>query len=232
MKGEDKAVLRKLVKVMVDLGINYVPDRNEDGQTVFKLEPQLDVFIHYDGKRAPDVPMARFNLRQLISKELEAESVRRSGGDAGAGSDGTNKASGKSISALMDSYKARPADEGKSSKDGVSCLSQSVQRRLMTNERSPSQPAVDFFGRPIVRNTAPVDENAGEFRSSVLRCRVRVDFDPAVPEIALPVKKKAKVMYKYHEGSFARSHSLNRISHYISLTMFDLQASPTLCASM
>merc|ERR1712093_754417 len=141
VKGEDKAVLRKLIKIMVDMGISYVPDRNEDGQTVFKLEPQLDVFIHYDGKRAPDVPMARFNLRQLISKELEAEQLRRAGGDSEAdvlGPDGVKKASGKSISALMDSYKAKPREDGVSAKDG---------------------PALDFFGRPILRKALPVDEN-------------------------------------------------------------------------
>lgn len=80
VKSEDRQALRKLVKQMLDMNVSFVTDRNEEGQIIFKLEPQLDVFVHYEGKRAPDLPPARFNLRQLIAKELEAEAVRRAGG--------------------------------------------------------------------------------------------------------------------------------------------------------
>jgi len=142
---------------MLDMGISYVSDRNEDGQVVYKLEPQLDVFIHYDNKRASDVPAARFNLRQLISKELEAESVRRAGDNE---TDSEKKPAAKTIGNLMKAYKATPKEDGKSSKDGL---------------------AVDFFGRPIVSKAIDIDENEA-------------------PDVAFPPKKKAKVLYKYHEG--------------------------------
>lgn len=85
---------------MLDLGISYVQDRNEEGQVVYKLDPPIDVFSSFEGKRGVDLPAARFNLRQLISKELEAEVLRRSGGanvDAAKGS--------KNVTDIMQAYK-------------------------------------------------------------------------------------------------------------------------------
>lgn len=92
--------LKKLIRAMLDLGISYVQDRNEEGQVVYKLEPPLDVFASFEGKRAADLPAARFNLRQLISKELEAEIVRRAGG-----SDGEAARGSKNMGDIMKAYK-------------------------------------------------------------------------------------------------------------------------------
>lgn len=85
---------------MLDLGISYVQDRNEDGQVIYKLDPPLDVFSSFEGKRGADLPAARFNLRQLISKELESETVRRAGGSTGEGAKGS-----KNMSDIMQAYK-------------------------------------------------------------------------------------------------------------------------------
>lgn len=85
---------------MLDLGISYVQDRNEEGQIVYKLEPPLDIFVSFDGKRGVDLPAARFNLRQLIAKELEAETLRRAGGQTEAGK------SSKKVGDIMQAYKS------------------------------------------------------------------------------------------------------------------------------
>lgn len=87
---------------MIDLGISYVQDRNEEGQVVYKLDPPIDIFTHYEGKRAGDLPAARFNLRQLVSKELDAELVRRAGGST----DSNGKSSSKNVSDIMQAYKS------------------------------------------------------------------------------------------------------------------------------
>jgi chromosome transmission fidelity protein 18 len=100
VKSEDRVVLKKLVRAMLDLGISYVQDRNEDGQIVYKLDPPLDIFTSYNGSRAGDLPTARFNLRQLVSKELEAETLRRAGSSA-EGADAT-----RNIGDIMQSYKS------------------------------------------------------------------------------------------------------------------------------
>lgn len=105
IKADDRLVLMTLVQQMADLSVSYQPDRNEDGQIVYKLEPQLDAFAHWDGKRAPDLPPARFNLRQLVAKELEAEMVRRGGSAAGVdGAGGKNMT--REIGDVMKAYKA------------------------------------------------------------------------------------------------------------------------------
>lgn len=101
VKAEDRQSLRKLVRQMLDMNVSFVMDRNEEGQIVFKLEPQLDVFAHYEGKRAADLPPARYNLRQLIAKELEAEAVRRQGGSEEVAVNSTKQASD-----IINAYKA------------------------------------------------------------------------------------------------------------------------------
>ena len=104
---------------MLDLQMSYQQDRNEDGQIVFKLEPQLDVFIHYEGKRASDMPAARYNLRQLVARELEAENLRRTGGD---NENAAGTRTGKTASEIHNAYKkgAEPDEGVKAGKDGVS----------------------------------------------------------------------------------------------------------------
>ena len=103
---------------MLDLQMSYQQDRNEDGQIVFKLEPQLDVFIHYEGKRASDMPAARYNLRQLVARELEAENLRRTGGD---NENAAGSRTGKTASEIHNAYKkgAEPDEGVKAGKDGV-----------------------------------------------------------------------------------------------------------------
>lgn len=70
VKQEEKATLARLVQIMIDLGLRFVRDKTEDGQPTFKLEPPIDVFIHYDGKRAGDVAAARYAVRQLIAQAV------------------------------------------------------------------------------------------------------------------------------------------------------------------
>lgn len=100
IKTEDRLALKKLVRAMLDLGFSYVQDRNEDGQLVYKLDPPLEVFTSFEGKRGVDLPAARFNLRQLIAKELEAETLRRAGGQGEAATDSKN------VGDIMQAYKS------------------------------------------------------------------------------------------------------------------------------
>ena len=198
IKGEDRSVLKNLVRVMLDLGLSFVQDKNEDGQIIFKLDPPLDVFVHYDGKKATDIPAARYNLRLLISQAMEAESVRR------AGSGGDFVSSSKSAGDIINAYKVRAKEEQpKTSKDGV-CRSHIVQSQgeywLKCVDRD--KPATDFFGRAIIAKDVSADDTDGRHKSKA--------WDPANVDIivvmvqAVP-KKRAKTMYKYHEGKSMRA---------------------------
>ena len=134
INSEDRLALKKLVRVMVDLNVTYLPDRNDEGLIIYRLDPPIDVFVHYEGKKPADLPMARFNLRQLIAKDQESEIVRRGGNGST-----TDQATGeRGVSELMLAYKKGSNSHvpDVSGKDGV--------RLLLTK----SVPNADFVYSP------------------------------------------------------------------------------------
>ncbi|WVO24366.1 uncharacterized protein IAS62_005731 [Cryptococcus decagattii] len=98
VKPAEKAVLQRLVELMIPLGLTFYKEKVENGQPTMRLEPAIDVFVYYDGKRAEDILASRFTIRQLISQAMDAELARRRGGaDAetvDTGADGFAKAYG------------------------------------------------------------------------------------------------------------------------------------------
>lgn len=83
---EEKALLKKLVGIMVSLDLHFVQERAEDGSIVFRLDPYvvftglettlsflgyllspIDAFVTYEGKRASDIPMSKFSVRQMVA---------------------------------------------------------------------------------------------------------------------------------------------------------------------
>lgn len=180
VKSEDRLALKKLIRAMLDLGISYVQDRNEDGQVVYKLDPPLDVFVSFEGKRASDLPAARFNLRQLISKELEAEIVRRAGG-----SDAEYAKGSKNMGDIMKAYKRYVVcvDRSKPKQLAEKALYCSTKGGEAPTDTKSTMVAVDFFGRPV--------------RAAVLSAQ---NLPNDETEVRPPPKKRVKVFYKYHEG--------------------------------
>ncbi|KAJ9125621.1 hypothetical protein QFC22_000583 [Naganishia vaughanmartiniae] len=82
VRADDKVLLGHLVDLMLALNLSFYRDKTEDGQPMFRLDPPIDVFIHYDGKRAADIAQSRFAVRQLVSQAMESEALRRKGGSA------------------------------------------------------------------------------------------------------------------------------------------------------
>lgn len=126
-----------VVSVMLDMQLSFVHDKNEEGQLMYKLEPPIDVFVHFDGKRASDIPASRYNTRQLIVREMEAEHLRRMNGD----SSGVNKSNASDILAAYTSTKPH--------QDLLGAVSAKPEVR----------DAVDFFGRVIVPKSVDVPED-------------------------------------------------------------------------
>lgn len=79
----------KLISTMLGMKLSYVQDKNEDGQLIYKLDPSvfwhfsptsvadllpahspIDVFVHFDGKRAADIAPSRYAVRHLITREV------------------------------------------------------------------------------------------------------------------------------------------------------------------
>ncbi len=89
-RGEDKQVFGSLVSIMTSLGIKFVQDKISEeeaaatGQTagalVYKLDPPLDIFTQFEGKRSKEIGPSRFAVRQLVAREMERQLLRRNTG--------------------------------------------------------------------------------------------------------------------------------------------------------
>ncbi|KWU40983.1 P-loop containing nucleoside triphosphate hydrolase protein, partial [Rhodotorula sp. JG-1b] len=70
VKTDEKARLTRLVNTMITTSLTFALDKSEDGQLSYKLDPPIDVFVHFDGKRASDIAPGRFAVRQMILREV------------------------------------------------------------------------------------------------------------------------------------------------------------------
>ncbi|EIW66530.1 hypothetical protein TREMEDRAFT_34848, partial [Tremella mesenterica DSM 1558] len=79
VKSAEKAVLTRLVDLLIPLGLRFWQEKADNGQPMMRLEPPIDVFVHYEGKRADDIAASRFAVRQLVAQAMDAEIARRKG---------------------------------------------------------------------------------------------------------------------------------------------------------
>lgn len=126
VKKEERAILMRVVSIMVELGLKFVQDKGEDGQVTYTLEPAIDFSVYYEGKRPSDIPPPRYAVRQMLLNEMKSFSIRRQNEDAAA----RNTASTLGMAAsIISAYKRKPHHDSKS---------------------QPEKIALDFFGRKRV----------------------------------------------------------------------------------
>ncbi|THG93472.1 hypothetical protein EW026_g7776 [Hermanssonia centrifuga] len=77
IRPEERAMLTRLVDIMVSLELRFVQERLEEGQLVYRLDPPVDVFVTYDGKRAADIAVSRYAVRHLVAAEIDAQLIKR-----------------------------------------------------------------------------------------------------------------------------------------------------------
>ncbi|KAL7344108.1 P-loop containing nucleoside triphosphate hydrolase protein [Rhodotorula toruloides] len=70
VKNEERAPLMRLVNTMISTKLAFVLDKSEDGQLLFKLDPPIDVFVHFDGKRPTDIAPGRYAVRQMVNRDV------------------------------------------------------------------------------------------------------------------------------------------------------------------
>ncbi|CAA7271466.1 unnamed protein product [Cyclocybe aegerita] len=73
----EKALMSRLVDIMATLELRFVQERADDGQLSYRLDPPIDVFVTYDGKRAADITVSRYAVRHLVSAEIDAKLISR-----------------------------------------------------------------------------------------------------------------------------------------------------------
>ncbi|GJN87911.1 hypothetical protein Rhopal_000866-T1 [Rhodotorula paludigena] len=138
VKNEERARLLRLINTLITTKLAFVLDKSEDGQLSYKLDPPIDVFVHFEGKRPTDIAPGRFAVRQMVNREVDLELQRRN--------DAAGKGATKSASEILDAYKHNPVK-------AAPCAPETKQ-------------AVDFFGRAIVAKATGDSAGAGDNESA------------------------------------------------------------------
>ncbi|KAF8163574.1 P-loop containing nucleoside triphosphate hydrolase protein [Crassisporium funariophilum] len=145
IRPQEKALMTRLVDIMAALELRFIPERAEDGQLSYRLDPPIDVFVTYDGKRPADITVSRFAVRQIVSGEIDAKLIARDTDYVEKGKRGKHEFFGKS---------ARIDGKGK---DAHTTSDQANKRAKVD---IADKPPVDFFGRLITVQSASTTKAA------------------------------------------------------------------------
>ncbi|KAF9965913.1 hypothetical protein BGZ70_003817 [Mortierella alpina] len=171
IKPEERAVLKRLVDIMIQFQLTFVQEKTEDGQFLYRLEPSIEKLGDFSTIGLKNVLTNRYAVRQLIAQEIEVEMVRRAeavkesklgaffGGSKDASMKGASLETSASLSASMD-----------------------VDGEKLARE------AVDFFGRVIVQPQAAGSSLDGSMMTGL-----------DAGGTGRP-KKKTRIWYKFNEG--------------------------------
>ncbi|KAG0169481.1 hypothetical protein DFQ30_003575 [Apophysomyces sp. BC1015] len=149
LKPAEKMVLSRLIDIMIEFGLTFVQEKTSGDQFAYHLDPPVEQILNFEQGAKSTLPH-RYAIRQLLSQEIETELLRRREEAADSRSS-------------TDSFRTRmntPANNN-------------IIEKLMNDGKTEK----DFFGRSIVRDTAPetVQENQA-------------------------AKKAVGISYRYHEG--------------------------------
>ncbi|KAL5635295.1 hypothetical protein ACGC1H_004171 [Rhizoctonia solani] len=186
VRTQERLVLKRLVEIMAAMELSYAQDKNEDGQPIYRLEPAIDVFVTYDGKRAADMNPSRFAVRQMVAEDLDILLQRRRH-DATTVSDA---AAGFNFGSRKPKSTGTPVQENGQG--------QSAREKKPTlGEKQP----LDFFGRPVVPKEKPASMVGPRKPSSSIASKALVH--------------GCKVKYKYNEGNSSAVRKPVKLSNLI-----------------
>ncbi|KAJ7286133.1 P-loop containing nucleoside triphosphate hydrolase protein [Mycena rebaudengoi] len=184
IRPEERALLTRLVEIMSTLELQFYQERAEDGQLTYRLDPPIDVFVTYDGKRAADISVSRYAVRHLVAGEIEAQMISRKVDIVDKGTRGKHEFFGKPPAV----NRTRHADDRDSStspskpahSDGASAPPNKRARTAAVVDIA-DKPPTDFFGRLITIPSLSATKTAKRKN----------------------VEKKYRVTYKFKEGNSA-----------------------------
>ncbi|PPQ93288.1 hypothetical protein CVT25_015286 [Psilocybe cyanescens] len=189
IRPQEKALMTRVVDIMSTLELRFVQEKAEDGQLTYRLDPPIDVFITYDGKRASDITISRYAVRQLVSGEIDAKLIARSTEFVEKGKRGKHDFFGKfrwvEILGPLECYDSQTFssrdDTSSNLQPNDSTGSPNKRAKTVDNRDIADKPPTDFFGRLI---TVP--------SASSTKAAVRKN-----------VEKKYRVTYRFLEGNSA-----------------------------
>ncbi|TEB25929.1 P-loop containing nucleoside triphosphate hydrolase protein [Coprinellus micaceus] len=131
IKPDEKTVLDRLVSIMTAVELRFIRERSEEGTLSYRLDPPIDVFVTYDGKRALDLPVSRYAVRHIVAAEVDAKLYDRENDVIEKGKRGKHQGVGLG---------ARDGDD-----DGASGPNKKSKVEIDPADKPPT----DFFGRSI-----------------------------------------------------------------------------------
>ncbi|KAJ7074182.1 P-loop containing nucleoside triphosphate hydrolase protein [Mycena amicta] len=184
IRPQERALLERLVNIMATLELQFFQERAEDGTLTYRLDPPIDVFVTYDGKRASDIPVSRYAVRHLVSAEIEAQLIARRVDVVERGKRGKHDAFFAKSSPAKGEDRERdpPSSPTKAPRpDGLPTPPNKRARTEAPIVDIADRPPTDFFGRLI---TVP--------SSTTTKAAERKN-----------VEKKFRITFKYYEGNSA-----------------------------
>ncbi|KAG0053134.1 hypothetical protein BGZ83_001606 [Gryganskiella cystojenkinii] len=170
IKPEERAVLKRLVDIMIYFQMTFVQEKTEDGQFVYRLEPSIEKLGDFSTIGLKSVLTNRYATRQLIAQEIEMEIVRKA-----------ELAKEERMASFFAKNGGGPDPKSGSLDSASASLPAGASKEL--DQDKLEREAVDFFGRTITSKEST---------------SLSLDGTSLVPE-SRP-KKKTRIWYKFNEG--------------------------------
>ncbi|KAJ7744945.1 P-loop containing nucleoside triphosphate hydrolase protein [Mycena maculata] len=182
IKPGERALLTRLVDIMSTLELQFFQERAEDGQLTYRLDPPIDVFVTYDGKRAADISVSRYAVRHIVAGEIEAQLISRKVDIVERAKRGKHDFFGKSSTTKNAEDGDTFSSPTKPPNGDASGPPNKRARTEATVVDIADKPPTDFFGRLITGAPSLSTTKAAERKN---------------------VEKKYRVTYKFKEGNSA-----------------------------
>ncbi|KAH8554492.1 P-loop containing nucleoside triphosphate hydrolase protein [Umbelopsis sp. PMI_123] len=82
IKPAEKAILSRLVDIMIDFGLTFVQEKIDDGRFIYRLEPPIEQLVQFSSQSSTLKLAGQYSVRQMIAHEIEKEILRRHEGAA------------------------------------------------------------------------------------------------------------------------------------------------------
>ncbi|KAJ3773940.1 P-loop containing nucleoside triphosphate hydrolase protein [Lentinula raphanica] len=199
MRADERPLMTRVVNIMSNLELRFVQERADDGQLTYRLDPPVDVFVTYDGKRASDIAVSRYAVRHLVAQEVDARINSRqtdivergkSGKHANLfGSAKNGKSNATTLSDEVDDDSLKPSPGKRPRKNPSTNVDVDIADR----------PPTDFFGRPIQPSVSKKSKPLAH------------GFNPLKSADA----QKFSVAYKFKEGNSAAVRKPIKVSAFL-----------------
>ncbi|OZJ05720.1 hypothetical protein BZG36_01437 [Bifiguratus adelaidae] len=155
IKPQEKTILVRVVHLMLSTGLSFVQEQSEDSQYLYRMEPPIDTLIMFRSMANKPTLANKYAVRQLISREIELELLRRQ-------EEAADRKVGLAKNADRKAYPHRHVD--------LDLAKQGIKK---TEEKPP----VDFFGRPVVQNHSTEKISGGSRKAQTIISPIRYKYN-------------------------------------------------------